>query len=129
MDDRQQRLLDSIERAFHGVELGNGVSLHEAKVVDDYDTRAQRLAARTSDEKHDWRKLIDDPKLLQLCRLGALSFFDAAGLKFHLPACLSRAVKEPTGTDRIMPVHVPQLVKHLEDSGILAETGGPRLAC
>jgi hypothetical protein len=99
MDDRQQHLLDSIERAFHGVELGDGVSLHEATVVDDYGTPAQRLAARKSDEKRDWRKLIDDPELLRSCRLGALSFFDAAGLKFHLPACLSQAVKEPMGRD------------------------------
>jgi len=101
MGNRQKQLLDSIERAFRGVALGDGVSLHEAKVVDNYGTVEERLAARKGDEQHDWRKLIDDPELVQSCRLGssALNFFDAAGLKFQLPACLSKAVKSPEDED------------------------------
>jgi putative SOS response-associated peptidase YedK len=94
MDECKQRLLDSIERAFHGVELGAGASLHEAKTIDDYGTTAQRLPARDRDEKHDWRKLIDDSELVKACRLGALSFFDAAGLKFHLPACQPQSARK-----------------------------------
>jgi hypothetical protein len=97
MDDRRQRLLDVIDRAFEGVELGHGVSLHEAEVIDGYGTPEQREAARTPDEKRDWWNLINDPELSRICgwEISGLSFFDAAGLRFHLPACLSQVIKDP----------------------------------
>jgi hypothetical protein len=99
VDETQQRLLDRIERAFTGVELGDGVSLRETEVIDDYGSDQERLAARALDEKFDWRKLIDSPDLVRYCSLGygGLCFFDAAGLRFHLPACLARAVKDHHG--------------------------------
>jgi uncharacterized protein DUF6714 len=99
VDERQQRLLDHIGRAFGGVELGDGVSLHETSVIDDYGTTEERVAARMPDEKLDWRKLIDDADVSRLCGIGpsGLCFFDAAGLRFHLPACLSLAVRDPEG--------------------------------
>lgn len=97
MTERQRGLLQLIEDAFRGVELGDGVSLHETIAIDDYGGREQRQAARAADEKHDWRKLIDDPELARISGVGGLSFYDAAGLRFHLPAYLSLAVK---GGDR-----------------------------
>jgi hypothetical protein len=99
VDERQHRLLDQIGRAFGGVELGDGVSLHETSVIDEYGPTEERLAARMSDEKVDWRKLIDDPELPRLCGIEAagLCFFDPTGLRFHLPACLSLAVRDPEG--------------------------------
>lgn len=102
MDDRQQRLLDRIDRAFAGVELGDGVSLHETQAVDNYGTAEERRAAREPDEKHDWHRLIDDPDLPLYLGLGygGLSFLDAAGVRFHLPACLYRIVRGPD-TDRV----------------------------
>ncbi len=97
MDEREQRLIDLIERAFHCVEVGDGVSLHEANIIDNYGTTEERLEARAPDEKHDWRKLIADPDLARLCSTAyaSLSFFDGAGLRFHLPACFSRAILHP----------------------------------
>ena len=97
MDERPQRLLDQIDAAFEGVELGDGVSLHETQVIDDYGTDEQRLAARTPDEKLDWHKLIDDPEMTRLFRIGGLCFIDSEGLRFYLPACLSRGVRDPVG--------------------------------
>lgn len=101
MSEVQERLLDMIRRAFDGVELGEGVSLHETQVIDDHGGPEERKAAREPDEKHDWRKLIDDPDLPRICGGGyaGLCFFDAAGLRFHLPACLSLAVKDPDGPE------------------------------
>jgi hypothetical protein len=99
MNDRQRQLLASVDSAFRGVALGSGVSLHETRVLDDYGTDEQRRAARAPDEKHDWRNLIHDPDLPFLCGVaGGLSFFDAAGMRFHLPACFSRAIQDPEGT-------------------------------
>jgi hypothetical protein len=92
MDDRRRDLLAAIERAFHGVELGDGVSLHETVVLDDYGGPEERRAARAGDEKHDWRKLIGDPDLGRIGYVGGPAFYDDAGLRFHLPAYLSLAV-------------------------------------
>ena len=92
MNQRQQRLLASIEQAFDGVELGDGVSLHETHVIDDYGSAEERQVAREPDEKHDWRRLVNDPALLRFGGVGGLTFYDAVGLRFHLPAYLSLAV-------------------------------------
>lgn len=93
MSERQQQLLDTIDRAFRGVELGDGVSLHETVLIDLYEGPEARQEARVMDEKHDWRKLVGDPALVQL-RGDPLSFYDATGLRFHLPAYLSLAVTD-----------------------------------
>jgi hypothetical protein len=93
MTDRQHRLLQTIQHAFRRVELGDGISLHETVVIDDYGGREAQQVARIPDEKHDWRKLIDDPELARICGVGGLSFYDAVGLRFHLPAYLSLAVQ------------------------------------
>ncbi|MEG4146378.1 DUF6714 family protein [Microcoleus sp. Pol12B5] len=92
MSERQQQLLDNIARAFRGVELGDGVSLHETTLIDLYEGPSARQEARLLDEKHGWRKLVGDPALSQL--RWALSFYDATGLRFHLPAYLSLAVTD-----------------------------------
>lgn len=95
MDDRRQRLLGLIEQAFQGVNLGNGVSLHQTIVLDEYGSQAEQDAARSTDEQHDWRKLIDDPEFARINYYGGFSFYDAAGMRFHLPAYLSVVVKDP----------------------------------
>lgn len=107
MDQERQRLLALIEAAFAGVELGDGVSLHETVVIDDYGSGEERQAARKPDEKHDWRRLIDDPELVRICAIGGLSFYDSVGLRFHLPAYLSLAV-----------IGVDQAYAKLESMGI-----------
>ncbi len=98
-NDRRRLLLDRIDRAFAGVELGDGVSLHETQVLDNYGTAEERRAAREPDEKHDWHRLIDDPDLPTHLGIGygGLSFLDAEGIRFHLPACLARVVRDPEG--------------------------------
>ncbi|MEG4841763.1 DUF6714 family protein [Microcoleus sp. B9-D4] len=93
MSERQQQLLDTIARAFRGVELGDGVSLHETVLIDLYEGPEARQEARLLDEKHDWRKLVGDPALVQVTG-SPLSFYDATGLRFHLPAYLSLAVTD-----------------------------------
>ena len=96
MDVRKRRLLAHIDRAFVGVELGDGVSLHESHAIDDYGTVEERRAARDPDEKSDWRRLVDHPDLTVYFGIGysGLCFLDAAGVRFHLPACLYRVVRD-----------------------------------
>lgn len=80
---RIDQTVKQIEDAFADVSLGNGVSLNEAEVIDDYGTDDQRAAARERDELHDWQRIPDEdiehhPSVL--------CFMDDEGLRFHLPA-------------------------------------------
>ena len=101
MEERRQQLLRLIDRAFDGVTLGDGVSLHESKVIDGYGSLEERLAARGPDEKTDWHRLIDDPVLTVYFGIGygGLCFLDAAGVRFHLPACMYRVVRDKLDDD------------------------------
>jgi len=101
MEECRQQLLRLIDRAFDGVTLGDGVSLHESKVIDGYGSSEERLAARGPDEKTDWHRLIDDPDLTRYFGIGygGLCFLDAAGVRFHLPACMYRAVRDKLDDD------------------------------
>ncbi|MEQ1830445.1 MAG: DUF6714 family protein [Pirellula sp.] len=87
-------LLKLIDKAFDGVILGNGVSLHESVAIDIYESAVGREFAREPDEKHDWRRLVVDPELPRTCGVGGPIFMDAAGFTFHLPAYLTLAVLE-----------------------------------
>ncbi|AFV00811.1 DUF6714 family protein [Simiduia agarivorans] len=81
--EQVSEVVATIESAFAGVTLGAGIGLMEAQVIDDYGDAAQRRAARENDEKYAWQSL--SPMLLNKCH-SSLSFFDAQGMRFHLPA-------------------------------------------
>ncbi|QDU26362.1 putative acyltransferase [Anatilimnocola aggregata] len=79
------RIAGLIRAAFHGVTLGNGIGLWEAQGIDDYADDKQVAAYRAQDEKEDWSRIsVAD---LNRC-YSSLSFFDAIGMRFHLPAFL-----------------------------------------
>ena len=83
--DARASLISDITSAFAGVRLGGGVGLFEAQGLDDYADAAERKALRERDEKDDWTVLSADA----LNRANSsLSFFDADGMRFHLPAYL-----------------------------------------
>ena len=79
------RVYRVIEAAFAGVALGTGVGLQEAQGLDDYADAATCAAYRAKDEKDDWHRIA--PEALNQC-YSSLSFFDAPGMRFHLPAYL-----------------------------------------
>lgn len=83
--DRLERVKVAIQAAFADVRLGSGVGLREAQAIDDYETTLTRAACRDDDEKVDWRRI--SVKDLNECN-SSLSFFDAEGMRFHLPAFL-----------------------------------------
>jgi len=76
---------EEIRRAFSGVTLGGGVGLGEAQGLDGYEDEAARAARRRLDERDDWHLI--RPADLNRCN-SSLSFFDAEGMRFHLPAFL-----------------------------------------
>ncbi len=81
----KERLKERIRSAFASVRLGGGVGLFEAQAMDDYADDAIRAASRGKDEKLEWSAL--KTTALNECN-SSLSFFDAAGMRFHLPAYL-----------------------------------------
>jgi len=87
-------LIAEIQRVFRGVVLGDGIGLWQAQAIDDYEDEAEQEAARARDEKVDWAAI--PGKSLLYCD-SSLSFFDADGMRFHLPAFL---LAEVAGEER-----------------------------
>ena len=78
-------LCSLIREAFAGVKLGDGVGLQQAQGLDDYEDDATCARYRENDEKDDWSRIPVGE--LNRCN-SSLSFFDAEGMRFHLPAYL-----------------------------------------
>lgn len=83
-------IINAIEKAFSDVKLGDGIGLWEAQAIDDYETKEVQEQRRAQDEKDDWSSISAD--VLQLCH-SSLSFFDANGMRFHLPAYIVASLK------------------------------------
>jgi hypothetical protein len=90
------RELESVEKtstiirdAFRGVELGSGLTIHEADLEGhDYDGAGE--AARAKDPERNWMEIPD----WKLERIHVLSYaFDVEGWRFHLPAYLIWTLK------------------------------------
>ncbi len=77
------KLISEITEAFKSVELENGIGLSEADAIDSYSDIQFKKECRENDEKHDWSLISSDVLNKYNC---SLSFFDAKGLQFHLPA-------------------------------------------
>jgi len=74
-----------IREAFFGVTLDDGIGLWQAQAIDDYEDKESIIEARMSDEKEAWIRITSDN--LNACE-SSLAFFDAKGMRFHLPAYL-----------------------------------------
>lgn len=96
--NQKEYLIQVIEKAFAGVELEDGVSLHQTIEIDNYGHIDEVTRANIkSDERKDWKKLLDFPALGEIHGIGGLSFYDAKGLRFHLPAYMCLVVQHPEG--------------------------------
>ena len=87
---QMENAVNQIVDAFANVPLGDGVSLHEADVIDDYGSADERAAAREHDELHDWQRIPDDD---MENHSSVLCFMDEEGLRFHLPAYMRLALR------------------------------------
>jgi hypothetical protein len=85
MTQHEQQVLNLIREAFAGVTLGEGVGLREADGLDDYADAETLARYREQDEKREWTAIPPADLDRYYC---SLSFFDADGMRFHLPAYL-----------------------------------------
>lgn len=94
MTENEKCVSNLIRAAFAGVRLGEGVGLWQAQGLDDYADSRTLATYRARDEKQDWSAISTAD--LDRC-YSSLSFFDAEGMRFHLPAYL---IAELEGTLR-----------------------------
>jgi hypothetical protein len=85
MTAETDRVLGLVRSAFRGVTLGKGVGLHQGQGLDDYADDRTLASYRAQDEAYDWSAISFTD--LDTC-YSSLSFFDADGMRFHLPAYL-----------------------------------------
>jgi hypothetical protein len=87
----KNKLINEIRNAFADAELDGGIGLSEANAIDDYKDQHYREQCREKDEKLSWNS-ISSSDLNEYYT--ALSFFDAKGMKFHLPAFMIAEINE-----------------------------------
>jgi hypothetical protein len=89
-ESRRRALLAEIEEAFDGVSREDGMTLHESIAIDDYKSEEEQRAARLLDTEKRWQDIPDDEIE---GRESALSFFDAKGFRYYIPAFMTYALK------------------------------------
>ncbi len=83
--EKADRICQLIEDAFAGVKLDYGVSLRQARALDDWADDAECARVRTFDEHDDWHRV----SIADLNEYAStLIFFDPKGVCFYLPALL-----------------------------------------
>ncbi len=83
-------VIEQITKAFEGVSREDGVSLHEARVIDDWGSDCERAAARKIDTDTRWQ----DVPVEWIEQLhDALSFLDPKGWRYYLPAYMLYSLK------------------------------------
>lgn len=85
MTDDEERVASIVRDAFQGVVLGEGVGLWQAQGIDEYADAETLARFRARDEKLDWSAISNAD--LDRCQ-SSLSFVDAEGMRFLLPAYL-----------------------------------------
>jgi len=107
---------DAIETAFAQTSLGSGVGLYEGQAIDGYADEATRRHERARDEVDNWRSIPNDR--LRQCS-SSLSFFDAEGMRFHLPAFLLAELQGEFGYNLMF--HLAQHTDYERYFGLLNE--------
>ncbi|CAN5820391.1 hypothetical protein BH23ACT12_BH23ACT12_02140 [soil metagenome] len=85
-------LIEQINAVFGRVELGDGLSLHQARAMDRLQPPEDVLEARPLDREDRWQE-ISDGKVEEFHY--ALTFMDPEGLRFHLPRFMVFALEHP----------------------------------
>lgn len=83
---RRDRLLDQIEKAFAHVSRDDGITLHQARVIDNYGDQQEQQRARVLDTDTHWSQV----DVLNIDLAGAcLTFLDDVGYRYYLPAYMT----------------------------------------
>ena len=100
----EHALIERVQKEFVGVTLGDGIGLHQAEAMDSYASEQKLLELRKLEETDDWSR-VDVSTLNQLA--AALSFLDAQGMKFYLPAYLMAELRHQLTVDLLFHLTCP----------------------
>jgi hypothetical protein len=89
-ESERDALIAEITAAFDGISREDGMTLHEAEAVDDRKSDEESRAARRLDTDQHWQEVPD--KDISAC-CSALSFLDAKGFRYYLPAFMVYGLK------------------------------------
>ncbi len=82
-EQKKTALIEEITAAFANVSREDGVTLHEATVIDDYGSLEERAEARKRDAEDKWQDVPDE----DIRRTDAvLNFLDEKGFRYYIPA-------------------------------------------
>ncbi len=104
----KEQIIEKIEEAFSGVVLGEGIGLFEAQAIDDYESEEVQKKRRSEDEKMNWNSI---PYEVLDNNHSSLSFFDADGMRFHLPAYIIGSIKEEVDDPIFQLTHMTDYCK------------------
>jgi hypothetical protein len=90
-EERLNKLIAEITTAFDGISRDDGITLHEAKAIDDWKPFEELLAARQLDTEQRWQDVPDEDLLASD---SPLPFFDAKGFCYYLPAFMLCGLKD-----------------------------------
>lgn len=90
MMSKEKQLILEITEAFKGVTLNTGIGLHEGNAIDGYEGKDIQAKYRLCDEKLNWEIISISDLNDNHC---SLSYFDADGMRFHLPAFMIAEIK------------------------------------
>jgi hypothetical protein len=96
IDETIETLTGEIAAAFADVTREDGVTLHEADVLDGYGSDEQRAAARRLDTDRHWSE-VEQTAIER--HPSAANFLDAKGFRYYLPAYMSWALRNYDTTD------------------------------
>lgn len=101
-------VLDRIHHAFDGVERGQGTTLHEAMVLDDYGSEEEQRKARELDQETRWQ---DVPDSTIDRNSSVLVYLNMEGYRYYLPALMSWAIRNDDYSDTfqsLLPLVAPR---------------------
>lgn len=87
-----EKLLHQIWWAFRKVRLEDGISMTQARAMDDYMSPEQCQKARRADQEESWTDLTDD-KIEKYNDV--LTFLDTKGFRFYIPAFMRWVLRHP----------------------------------
>lgn len=85
-------LIKDIREAFADVERGEGITLSQARTIDDYRPLDEQQKARELDTDKHWYE-ISNKKIERLC--DTLAFLDAEGMRYYIAPFLIYALEYP----------------------------------
>ncbi len=88
----REALIAEIERAFDGVARGDGITLSQTLVLDYYGGEEEQAEARRKDTDTRWQDVPEAELEWHSCAV-AMSFLDATGFRYYIPAFMRWAVR------------------------------------